>query len=191
MGASSEGNARQARSWVTVVAWALLATTGCGQLSESEQQRRREAELTARSLMAAWESADHALIEELFWPDATYDDFPNQHTHQGLREIIGYVDAMHAWADDVFMNVGEIHVTSEGAVVEWVFSAVQARPMGPVSVGTGAEVVTNGVTVIELDGGRIVRAADYADTAPLMLQVGGRIELPGGEVLELDGAPGR
>jgi hypothetical protein len=61
--------------------------------------------------------------------------------------------------------------------------------MGSVSVGTGAEVVTNGVTVIELQGDRIIRAADYADTAPMMLQVGGRIELPGGEVLELESAP--
>ena len=60
--------------------------------------------------------------------------------------------------------------------------------MGAVRVGTGEEVVTNGVTVLEFDGDRIIRAADYADTAPMMLQVGGRIELPGGEVLELAGA---
>jgi ketosteroid isomerase-like protein len=169
----------------------VIALTGCTQLSESENQRLREAELTARSLMAAWESGDQTLIEALFWPEATYDDFPNQHTYQGIQEIVAYVDAMHAWADDVYMNVGNVHVTSSGAVVEWVFSAIQARPMGAVSVGTGAEVVTNGVTVIEFQGDRIIRAADYADTAPMMLQVGGRIELPGGEVLEMDNAPSR
>jgi ketosteroid isomerase-like protein len=170
---------------------AVVALAGCAQLSESEDQRSREAELTARSLMAAWESGDRALIEDLFWPEATYDDFPNQHTYQGVQEIVGYVDAMHAWADDVYMNVGTVHVTTNGAVVEWIFSAIQARPMGSVSVGTGAEVVTNGVTVIELQGDRIIRAADYADTAPMMLQVGGRIELPGGEVLEMDGVSRR
>ena len=82
-------------------------------------------------------------------------------------------------------------MTSSGAVIEWVFSAIQARPMGAVSVGTGAEVVTNGVTVIEFQGDRIIRAADYADTAPMMLQLGGRIELPGGEVLEMEEAPSR
>ncbi len=172
--------------------WALLAMavllTGCTQRFDVEEERLREAELTARSLMAAWERADRELIEDLFWPEATYDDFPNQHTYQGIEEIIGYVDAMHAWADDVYMNVGKVHVTTNGAVIEWVFSAVQARPMGAVRVGTGEEVVTNGVTVLEFDGDRIIRAADYADTAPMMLQVGGRIELPGGEVLELAGA---
>ena len=165
----------------------VIALSGCAQLSESEDQRLREAELTARSLMAAWESGDRALIEDLFWPEATYDDFPNQHTYQGIQEIVAYVDAMHAWADDVYMNVGNVHVTSSGAVIEWVFSAIQARPMGAVSIGTGAEVVTNGVTVIEFQGDRIIRAADYADTAPMMLQIGGRIELPGGAVLEMEG----
>jgi len=143
---------------VLLASLVVIALTGCTQLSESENQRLREAELTARSLMAAWESGDQTLIEDLFWPEATYDDFPNQHTYQGIQEIVAYVDAMHAWADDVYMNVGNVHVTSSGAVVEWVFSAIQARPMGAVS---------------------------YADTAPMMLQVGGRIELPGGEVLEM------
>ena len=180
---------RMRSAWISVLVVALLS--GCAQLSESEEQRLREAELTARSLMAAWESADRALIEDLFWPEATYDDFPNQHTYQGIEEIIGYVDAMHAWADNVYMNVGKVHVTTSGAVIEWVFSAIQARPMGAVRVGTGQEVVTNGVTVIELEGDRIIRAADYADTTPMMLQVGGRIELPGGEVLEMGGANAR
>ena len=79
-------------------------------------------------------------------------------------------------------------VTTSGAVVEWDFSAIQARPMGAISVGTGAEVVTNGVTIIELRGDRIIRAADCTDTAPMMLQVGGRIELPGGTVMDMDRA---
>ncbi|MDE3002450.1 MAG: nuclear transport factor 2 family protein [Gemmatimonadota bacterium] len=165
---------------------AVTLLTGCARLSDSEERRIQEAELTARSLMAAWQRADRELIEDLFWPDATYDDFPNQHTYQGIQEILDYVQAMHAWADNVFMNVGRVHVTTSGAVVEWDFSAIQARPMGAISVGTGAEVVTNGVTIIELRGDRIIRAADYTDTAPMMLQVGGRIELPGGTVMEME-----
>ena len=55
-----------------------------------------------------------------------------------------------------------------------------------VPVATGLEVTTNGVTIVEIDGGRIRRAADYMDTAPMLLQLGGRMELPGGGVMELD-----
>ena len=82
-------------STILVVAVTLL--TGCARLSESEERRIQEAELTARSLMAAWQRADRELIEDLFWPEATYDDFPNQHTYQGIQEILDYVQAMHAW----------------------------------------------------------------------------------------------
>jgi ketosteroid isomerase-like protein len=57
-----------------------------------------------------------------------------------------------------------------------------------VPVGTGREIVLNGVTVIEIRDGRIIRAADYTDAGALMLQLGGRIELPGGGVVELEGA---
>ena len=55
-----------------------------------------------------------------------------------------------------------------------------------VPVATGREVVLNGVTIIEIEDGRIIRAADYTDTTPLMLQLGGRIELPGGVVIEAE-----
>ncbi len=132
------------------------------------------------------------MAESLFWPEATFDDFANQHTYQGVTEIISYLTSTHDWADDVFWNVGQVHGTTDGAVVEWVFSAVQARPMsGQVTVGTGREVVTNGVTILELRGDRIIRGADYLDALPLMLQLGGRMELPGGTTLEQDGQVGR
>lgn len=170
------------------VGLALVAAGCTAPVAERDAAAAREAELTVRTLMAAWESADVALIEDLFLPQATYDDFPNQHTYQGIQEIVSYVNTLHQWADDVFMNVGEVHVTQSGAVAEWVFSAVQARPMGnQIPVATGREVVMNGVTIIEMQGDRIIRAADYADATPMLLQLGSRIELPGGGVLELPG----
>ena len=169
-----------------LLAVSVLMSVGCA--SETTDQRAREAELTVRSLMAAWERADTELLNDLFWPQATYEDFPNQHVYQGVQEIVGYVQAVHDWADAVYWNVGRVHVTEDGAVAEWVFSGVQSRPIGTQApMATGNEVVLNGVTIIELEGGRIIRAADYIDTTPLWLQLGGRIEMPGGSVIELEG----
>ncbi len=171
-----------------LTALCIALTSGCQQQGSESSESEREAELAIRSLLAAWESADVDLISDLFWPQATYDDYPNQTTYQGLDEIIGYITAVHEWGDDVYMRVGRLHVGESGAVAEWIFSAVQNRPIGNhVSVATGREVVLNRVTIIEMQDGRIIRAADYTDTAPMMLQVGGRIELPGGTVLEMDG----
>jgi len=120
--------------------------------------------------------------------DAVYDDYANQLQYRGIQEIVGYVTSVHAWADDVYLNAGAVHASAGGAVTEWLFAGVQARPLASYApVATGREVVLNGVTIIEVDGGRIRRAADYADSGALALQLGGRIELPGGSVIELEG----
>jgi len=167
----------------------LVAVTVCSSACQlqTEDQALAQNELLVRSLVDALQAADTAAIVELFWPEATYDDYASQLQHRGIEEIVGYATSVHSWADDVYMNVGKVHTSASGAVAEWLFAAVQARPMGElVPEVTGREVVLNGVTIIEVDGGRIRRAADYMDTAPMFLQLGGRVELPGGGVLELD-----
>ena len=144
-----------------------------------------ESELKILMLATAVESADTALIADLFWPEATYDDFANQLTYQGIPEIIGYLTSAHEWGDDIYMNMGRVNTGPTMAVGEWIFSAVQNRPMGnQVPFVPGREVVFNGATIIELEGGRIMRAADYVDTAPLTLQLGGSINFPTDGVTE-------
>jgi steroid delta-isomerase-like uncharacterized protein len=164
---------------------ALLAAAACGPTPE---QAVTQNELIVRSLIDAVQFADTTTIVELFWPEAVYDDYAGQLQHRGIEEILGYLTSVHDWADDVYMNVGQVHVSATGATAEWIFAAVQARPMGElVPVATGLEVVTNGVTIVEIDGGRIRRAADYMDTTPVLLQLGGRVELPGGGTIEPGG----
>lgn len=174
------------RSLVPVVGAVLVASASMSACVADDADRLREAELMARTLSAAMETADSALIRDMFWPQAIYEDFPNQHSYLGVDEIVGYLTGVHAWADDVLINVGNVHPMADGVVFEWVFSGVQSRPMaGVLTEGTGREVVMNGVTILELDGGRIQRAADYTDSGALLLQLGGRVEMPDGTTLEL------
>ncbi len=140
-----------------------------------------------QSLIVARQTADTLMLEEIFLPDATYDDFASQIQYRGIEEIVGYVTSVHEWGDDVFLNLGTVHSSATSGVGEWFLVAVQSRPiLDLITTGTGREVALNGATIIELEGGRISRAADYTDMAPLMLQLGGRIELPDGSVLEGD-----
>ena len=162
---------------------ALLCGAAC---RPSDPQAMSQNELIARSLFDAMQAADTATIVELFWPEAVYDDYVSQLQHRGIEEILGYALSVHSWADDVYLNVGAVHVSPSGATAEWLFAAVQARPMGEVvPTATNRVVTTNGVTILEIDGGRIRRAADYMDTTPMYLQLGGRMTLPGGGVMEL------
>ena len=171
------------------VAWPLFLLA-CVQGDPTTSVALAESEVAARLLMSLWESGDVEELTGLFWPDAVYDDFPNQIQYRGLEEIAGYVEHVHSWATGVTVGVTGLHASETGAVAEWVLSAIQDRPIpGQVSVATGREVVLNGVTIIEMEGGRIRRAADYIDVLPLVLQLGGRVELPGGGVMELEGDP--
>jgi steroid delta-isomerase-like uncharacterized protein len=149
-----------------------------------------ENEITARTLMSVWETGEIDELARLFYGDAVYDDFPNQAQYRGLEEIAGYVTHLHDWADAVSVSVSEVHVSETGAVVEWVFSAVQDKPIGnQVPVATGREVLLNGVTILEIDGGRIRRAADYIDVLPMVLQLGAEVHMPGGSIVRLDLPP--
>jgi steroid delta-isomerase-like uncharacterized protein len=179
----------EARPTVALAHGALALFAACAP-PEPSQLAARNAFL-AESLLDAQQRADTAAILELFWPDAVYDDYANQHQHRGIEEILAYVTSAHAWADDVYFSVEAVHASDRGAVVEWLFAGVQARPVGDwAPVVTGRDVVLRGVTILEIEGGRIGRAADYLDTAPLALQLGGRIEMPGGRAIEWqEGAP--
>ena len=79
--------ARPARacSLLTVALLGVLSACAANDTEESY----REAELLARTMAAAIEAADTALIRDLFWPQATYEDFPNQHSYLGVDEIVG------------------------------------------------------------------------------------------------------
>lgn len=167
---------------------AVALAASCAPADSGPSPLLAENEVVARTLMAAWERGDVAGIGEAFWPDATYDDFSNSVQHRGVDEIVAYFAGTHGWASDVVVNVTAVHASETGAVAEWVFSAVQTAPMeGTVAVGTGREVVLNGVTILEISGGLIRRGADYVDTLPLVLQLGGRVEMPGGTILEMPG----
>lgn len=146
-----------------------------------------ENELAMRTLLQMLESGDASGVAGLFHPDATYDDYANQAEYQGLQEIAGYLSQGTRWADGVNLSITSLQASSWGAVAEWVFSGIQVRPMGSlVPVATGRDVVLNGVTLIEMERGRIRRAADYTDALALVLQLGAEARMPGGAVLRLD-----
>lgn len=164
---------------------ACLLCIGPAACAPSEEQATAIDQYLVESLAFARQTADTATLEEIFLPDAVYADFPDQIDYRGIEEIVGYVTSVHEWGDDVLVTLGNVQTSPTGAVAEWTLAAVQSRPIPDlVSTATDREIVVNGVTILEIQGGRIARAADYWDRADFILQLGGRIELPGGTVLE-------
>ena len=173
------------RPFHAVLCVSALALSAC--TPGSDRQETLESEVIALTMLSIWETADTAAVLDLFWPEAVYDDFPNQIQYRGVAEIASYLTHVHSWGTGVYMNVTQVHASETSATAEWVLSVIQDKPMGErFPEATGREVVLNGVTIIEIEGGLITRAADYIDIVPMVLQLGGRIEYPGGIVLEFE-----
>jgi SnoaL-like domain len=167
---------------------AAILVAGCGGRDQPDPVLK-ENELIARLLMADFESGDVSELSRLFYPGAVYDDFADERQYRGLGEISSYVASLQEWVGQIVMSVTEVHPWDKGAVVEWVLSGVQDKPIpGRVTVVTGHDVTVSGITLLEIDNHRITRAADYLDALPLMLQLGGELHMPGGLVLRNDSA---
>ena len=69
------------RPFVTVFSAAVLTLSAC--TPGTDRPQTLESEVIARTMLSIWETADTAAVLELFWPEAVYDDFPNQTQYQG------------------------------------------------------------------------------------------------------------
>lgn len=160
----------------------LFLIPGCPDLNKNKSNPSK----LLTSLMDVWESGETNEIHEIFHNDATYDDYPNNTQYKGLNEISGYIKHVHSWASNVVIHINSIHSGDSSAIAEWEMSMIQNRPIGNrVPVATGKSIKLNGVTIIEMSSDKIMRAADYIDVASFVLQLGGKVELPGGNVLRL------
>ena len=123
-------------------------------------------------------------IEGLFHPTAVYDDFTSGVTYRDLPEIAAFMEAFHTADGAVFLDVISYHAGEGIAAAEWV---LEGSRQGPSGVSGDSLVVrrfrVDGLTLIEVQGGLIVRAADYGDPIPLVLAEGGAVVLPEGDTL--------
>lgn len=148
------------------------------------------AEVRLQEVMEMRRTGDVAPAVEVFDPVAVWEDYPNQVQHRGLPEIVEYLQQLHRWAGGVFLDVTRIHAGSDVAVAEWVLEGVQTGSWpGMVDSATYRRFRLEGVTVVEVERGVVVRVAEYTDMVPLVLGLGGSVTLPGGEVVSVPQAP--
>ena len=82
------------------------------------------------------------------------------------------------------MTKRNIKVSGDIGHVEWTLDAKQTQPIkGRVPVATNNDISINGVTLIEVENGKIKKASDYMDVLGFVIQLGSKVELPGGVVI--------
>lgn len=149
-----------------------------------KQQNSSEAGLLVHQLMEMWESGETRQLDEIAIDDIVYDDVPNGIRFEGYEGVRRYIGHVHAWAGQVKLEIKSVHGSTESAVAEWVMQGIQDRPIpGRIPVATNRNFQLKGATIVELRDGKIARAADYIDVLEFIIQLGGRVTLPGGVVL--------
>jgi steroid delta-isomerase-like uncharacterized protein len=163
-----------------VVTTAALITliAGCGATSN-------RAEVMAAQLMEMWRTGNTSTLETIAATDVVYDDVPNGQRFEGREGVRQYIGHVHAWASEIEIEITSLRGDENEASAEWIMRGIQDRPIpGRVPIATHRHFRLNGVTLVELRDGKIARAADYLDALGFVVQLGGRVELPGGGIIQ-------
>lgn len=138
-----------------------------------------------QKLMDLWETGDTLMTKNIFTKECAYTDVANNQVFSGFQEINKYISHIHDWASEIKMTTRNIKVSGETGYIEWTFNAKQTRPIkGMVPVVTNNDITLKGVTLIEVKNGKIEKASDYMDVLGFVIQLGSKIELPGGVAIE-------
>jgi steroid delta-isomerase-like uncharacterized protein len=149
-----------------------------------KQKSTIEASTLAQQLMEMWESGNTARLDEITVDEVVYDDVPNGERYEGREGVRRYMEHVHAWAGQIQIDIIAIHGNESSAVAEWIMHGVQDRPIpSRVPIATNRNFQLKGATIVESRDGKIARAVDYIDVLGFVVQLGGRVELPGGIII--------
>lgn len=151
--------------------------------SNAENQKNNTTKL-AKDFVYLWETGDTLKTNDIFADSCIYTDVANNQTFVGIQGVNKYIHHVHDWASNVKMTVRNIEVSEKTGYVEWKFTAKQTRPIkGIVLIATNKQITLNGVTVLSFSDNKIKDASDYMDVLGFVLQLGSKVELPGGVII--------
>jgi len=115
----------------------------------------------------AWNSHDPDKLIAVFTSDVVYEDVPFGAINHGSAELRKFAEDEFASVPDLKVELLNSSIQADHGTIEWKFSGTDKG-----IYKTGKEFSVRGVSVIEINNGRVSRNVDYYDAATLMKQVG-------------------
>ena len=119
----------------------------------------------------AWSSHDTEKVLSIFTDDCVYEDVTFGAINHGKKELRAFADGVFAGVPDFRVELTARFVADPQAGMEWVMSGTHKGDF-PGMPATGKRFSVRGVTIVELQAGKIRRNSDYWDAASVMRQVG-------------------
>ena len=153
---------------------------------QSYSEKSSTPESLGRELISIWQNGNIEDLGAIVSENAEYEAAQQNYTYKGLEKFKSYVGHASKFAKDLELKITSINSTQSTAAIEWIMTGIQDRPIpGRITIATNKEFTVKGVTLIKVEDGLITKATDYLDVLGFVLQLGARVELPGGVVLEM------
>jgi steroid delta-isomerase-like uncharacterized protein len=110
-------------------------------------------------------------VLSLFSDDCVYEDVTFGVVNRGKKELQAFADGVFAAVTDFKVELTARFAAATWAGMEWVMSGTHKGDF-PGMPATGKHFSIRGVTILELQAGKIRRNSDYWDAATVMRQVG-------------------
>jgi len=110
-------------------------------------------------------------VLSIFTDDCVYEDVTFGAINHGKKELRAFADGVFAGVPDFRVELTARFVGGPQAGMEWVMSGTHKGDF-PGMPATGKRFSVWGVTIVELQAGKIRRNSDYWDAASVMRQVG-------------------
>jgi steroid delta-isomerase-like uncharacterized protein len=121
---------------------------------------------------AAWSAHDTEKLLSLYTEDCVYEDVAFSMVKHGKAALRALATGTFAAVPDFTVEVTARIVAETAGVMEWLLSGTHHGNL-PGMPATGKRFSgVRGATIVELQGDKIRRSADYWDTATFMRQVG-------------------
>lgn len=115
------------------------------------------------------------VVSEIFAPNAVYEDLAMGYRVEGADAIEGFVSAFLEGLPDLRMEVTNAFGGGGSVAFEWIMRGTHTADW-PDLPATGSEIAVRGVSIAEVEDGRIVRMTDYYDEQELSRQLGGSLD---------------
>lgn len=119
----------------------------------------------------AWSSHDADKVLSLLTEDCIYEDVTFGVVTRGQKEVRAFADGVFAGIPDFKIELTAKFATDTWGAMEWIMSGTHKGDF-PGMPATGRRFSGRGITIVELQAGKIRRNSDYWDAAGVMRQVG-------------------
>lgn len=147
--------------------------TNVGSSHDGENPLVEQNESIAESFMEAFDTHNTDLLTSLFADEFSYIEATTGRTYTDKESLAMYVNATISGIPDTRFEVISIMANEQFAAVEWIWKGTNT--VGWPSMGipaTGNAIALKGVSVMEIENGKIIWNSDYWDWNTFLHQLG-------------------